>query len=210
MNNDADNWWKALEGDKEVDLPADEKTVVEQIRSAVADYESKLLGDDYNVAAEFERLKSQLSTEHQTPSKNLDSRGGAVKFPMVNWKQFAAVFSGSFATGALVMRFALTPTVELARTGGDFIDLDGTSAQRIELYIDSPSNLVLEVLEGLDKANLKFTLSADRGRYSLLVYDLIPYAPEQMDLKVTLGISESASGNVLFEVMKPSNEPTTR
>jgi hypothetical protein len=126
-----------------------------------------------------------------------------------SWVTIIASLISAFAFGVAVTRFAMLPTMDGLRSNGEVVEIKNQTgfAQKVLVHVIDPAATIQFVISEAIRLRLSVTANATSEGFSLLIEGLVSNSPEQDEMKKALGITKSASGNLLFQIQakKPKN-----
>ena len=120
------------------------------------------------------------------------------------WKALFLFVAAAFAFGAAITRTIMLPSMELTRAAGpvEAITTNSGYAQTVTLKVESPVDTVKLVTREAIRLGLPFAVDPGPLGHRILIDGFVPYSLDQGMLRGALGISESASGKVLFLIVE--------
>ena len=200
--DETQDWLDALAGKQS---PNAEPSLVRKtavLRHAIQRHDSDLMGKDYNVEAELQRLNDRLSNE------GLFETARTSESFSKRWVAFVGAILSAFIFGLVAMRFAMMPSLEGVKSDGTVLPAEGRKrfVQIVPLYVTDPTETMKATVEAASRLEMNLSVKAVDGGYDIVLEGLIPNAVAQDALKQILGLSGSAGGNLQFQIrQKPKN-----
>lgn len=202
-NNDEDqDWLDALAGKPNADGDPEVIRRATLLRQAIQQHDAAIGANDFNVEAGLQKLRLRMDKEGlMRTESNLNN---FVK----RWAAIITSLISAFAFGIVVTRFAMLPAMEGVKSGGEIIEIKSLNsfAQKVPIYVSDPTATAQLVISEAIKLRLNITVNATPDGYNLLVEGLVSNSIEQNEMKNVLGISKSASGNLLFQIQAKAND----
>ena len=212
--NDDDMWLDALAGRPHDGADPKINTEAERVRKILQKQSTELEAFLPNSSAsDFQKLYQRLEKEQLVPQK--------VKFSsnlVKKWSSFIAAILSAFAFGALVMRYAMMPTLESVRsvqyqetsngilTENTRLLFHETKLVRIvSVRVEKPNETMRVVSAESARLGLDFSVMKVSDGYTIVVIGLVPNSVDQEKLKSSLGLSKTAGGDLLFDVKQKTN-----
>lgn len=172
------------------------------LRNAIRQYDSRLMGEKYDIDGELQRLNTRLSKEGlfpAPPQKQSFAR---------RWAALIAAILSAIAFGALTMRLAMMPALEGVRSEGNVSIIDGQQklAQSVPVLVPDPAETMKASVAEASRLGLNFSVKAAGNGYDLLVEGLVPHSANQESLKQVLGIGAAAAGDLQFQIRRKSSK----
>lgn len=194
--NDDHDWLEALAG-KQLSNSNQTAAQATMLRKAIQRHNKQLLGENYDISAELEKLNKRLMVEGATPSP---AENVSIK---KRWGAFIAAILTAFAFGAMVMRFTMMPAMEGVRSSGEILSAPATAhTQRVPVFVKSPSETMQAAVGEAARIDINFHVKVAESGYDLTVFGFVAHSAKQEALKTTLGLSKSAAGDTLLEIRK--------
>jgi len=197
MNKDEDqDWLDALAGKPNAYADQEVTRRATLLRQAIQRHGAALNENEFDTEAGLQKLKFRMRREGLMGTES--SFNNFVK----RWAAIIASLISAFTFGIAVTRFAMLPTIEGVKSGGEIVEIKNLNsfAQKVPVYVSDPTATAQLVISEAIKLRLNITVSATPDGYNLLVEGLVSNSIEQNEMKNVLGISKSASGNLLFQI----------
>lgn len=202
-NKDEDqDWLDALSGKPNADADPEVTRRATLLRQAIQRHDAALGANDFDAEAGLQKLRRRIGKEGL-----LETESNFNKF-CKRWAAIIASLISAFAFGIAVTRFAMLPAMEGVRSGGDIVEIKNLNsfAQKVPVYVSDPTATAQLAISEALRLRLNITINATPDGYNLLVEGLVSNSPEQNQMKNILGISVSASGNLLFQIQVKAKE----
>lgn len=120
------------------------------------------------------------------------------------WKTLTVFVTTAFAIGAASTGVIMLPAMQAFRSSGPITDIAGTNgyAQTVTIRVQEPARTVQVVTSEAIRLGLAVAVDSDPSGHRILISGFVPYSPDQETLRDALGINKSASGKLLFLVVK--------
>lgn len=196
------DWLDALAGKPNPNAESSLTRKASVLRHAIQRHDSQLMGEDYEVEAELQRLNARLSKEGFLEGASTS------KIFAKRWAAFVAAILSAFTFGVITMRFAMMPSMEGVRSDGPVLSVERQQrfVQIVPLYVTDPSETMKASVVEASRLGMNFSVRAVDDGYDLVLEGLVPSSVAQDSLKQSLGISKSAAGDLQFQIrQKPKN-----
>lgn len=200
--NEDQDWLDALAGKPNPNADPEVTREATLLRQAIQRDDAALGVNDFDVEAGLQKLKFRMRREGL-----MGTESSFNKF-VKRWAAIIASLISAFAFGIAVTRFAMLPAMEGVKSGGEIVEIKNLNsfAQKVPVYVNDPAATAQLVISEAIKLRLNITVNATPDGYNLLVEGLVSNSIEQNQMKNILGISKSASGNLLFQIQAKAND----
>ncbi len=74
--------------------------------------------------------------------------------------------------------------------------------ETVQIFVNDPKVKLKETLTEIVLSKTSYSVKQTKYGYELILKDLVPYSPDQEEVKKSLGVGNASSGNVIFEIHK--------